>query len=836
MRLRLWHKIGGGYLLVVILLVVCGMAGFYGIGRLSESLDYLSTRAWDTADGSMEARIQILTQMDEAHDVIGDIDVEDSLLDIAEAKSWAEEAIRRFSEAKVASDEDIAELQQSFNIYEDKLDAVIESYMAFAAARQAFEENSNQLVSLGVDMENLADTAIETLQHTPDKELTWRGELEDLWDAADGGMETYIGLLQQLHYLDEMTDGADIQVTKTQLNESLAFQEEAVARMMRSGTFDVPAGSAYPGKTMAQAYAELLTTHKQLLTDYVAKFEQFAEDRGAYEAETVVFVSYLNSVEDIGDAAVEGEVENIAIAQRSARIIMAIALAIGVVAAAVTSVLLTQGIVRPVNMVAQAANRIASGDVEQAIEYRSGDEIGMLADAFRRMITYQQTMAAAAAQLAQGDVSIEVAPQSERDLLGNAFSQMVKYLQNLADGIDLLAANDLTVEVQSQSTLDRLGNAMRRMLVNLRDLVGQVQGNARQVAVASQQITMAAEQSADGTAQVASTVQQIAQSTAEQTNGVTNAIVIVDQVSRAIDSVARGAQEQAHSVARSAEITSEISQAIEQVTAGAQSGAQGAAHAAQTARDSAGTVEVTIRGMQSIKEKVDASAARVREMGRRSEEIGEIVATIDDIAAQTNLLALNAAIEAARAGEHGRGFSVVADEVRKLAESSGQATKEIAQLIRDIQRTVTEAVEAMNEGAREVDEGVIRAEGSRQALRDIVQIVEASGQQADEVAAAAEQMHALATEMTGAMDSVSAVVEENTGATEEMAAGAGEVSQAVENVASISEENSAATEEVGAVVEEVSAQAEEVKASAESLSTMAESLRTLVAQFKLPEN
>lgn len=454
----------------------------------------------------------------------------------------------------------------------------------------------------------------------------------------------------------------------------------------------------------------------------------------------------------------------------------------------------SRAIANPIKSISAIAEELSVGKINQQVSYQSNDEVGELADSFRAMIAYQKGMAQTAEAIADGDLTIHTEALSAEDVLGNAFT---------------------------------------RMASNLRKALEQIARNTRSVETSSTTLAESARQADSVTTQIATTIQQVATGTTQQSEASSRTASAVEQLSRAIDGVAKGAQEQAAAITRMSGLTSQLSNAIEKVSQNAREVTEGAKNASQTADQGARIVETTVEGMTRIRQKVNLSAQKVEEMGSRSDQIGAIVATIEDIASQTNLLALNAAIEAARAGEHGKGFAVVADEVRKLAEKSSAATKEIGGLIKGIQQIVAEAVVAMHESAGEVEAGVQHAGDAGQALQEILSSSNTVHSLAETVTVATTQMLTLSNDLITAGDEVSAIVEENTAATEEMSASSNEITHAIENIASVSEENSASAEEVSASAEEMSAQVEEVSQAAASLAEMSDQLATIVATFKL---
>ncbi|MDD2273899.1 MAG: methyl-accepting chemotaxis protein [Desulfuromonadaceae bacterium] len=315
-------------------------------------------------------------------------------------------------------------------------------------------------------------------------------------------------------------------------------------------------------------------------------------------------------------------------------------------------------------------------------------------------------------------------------------------LLRLRDSFQHVADGDLTIRVDSTSG-DETGSLARSFTVmteQLRELIAKVTATSSEVVASTRELQGTATEIATG-----------AESAASQTI-----------------SVATASEEMA---ATSNDISNSCQVAVESTQ-----------RASKAAQDGADVVRQTVEGMRKIAVRVQNTARTVDSLGARSDQIGAIVATIEDIADQTNLLALNAAIEAARAGDMGRGFAVVADEVRALAERTTKATREIGEMIKAIQSETRSAVAAMNEGVQEVQTGTSDAERSGTALQQILDEIDAVSNQVHQISTAAEEQSATTSEITDNIHRMTQNIQDTARGSHETAASASNLSNLAEGL------------------------------------------------------
>jgi methyl-accepting chemotaxis protein len=303
----------------------------------------------------------------------------------------------------------------------------------------------------------------------------------------------------------------------------------------------------------------------------------------------------------------------------------------------------------------------------------------------------------------------------ERQISG-PLEKVTALLRDVAEG-----EGDLTkrMSIRSQDEIGELSHWFNTFMDKLHSIVAQLADTSARLAEASGKISSAAAEQAE-----------TAENEKEQTAQVTVAM-------------------------------QEMSSTVTQVSENSLKAAEVSRQAAETAQQGGSIVEGTLTKMREIAESVGGTAKKVEELANSSNQIGQIVGVIDDIADQTNLLALNAAIEAARAGEEGRGFAVVADEVRKLAERTTAATKEIAQMIEGIQTETKRTVSAMQQGMKQVDEGVRSTAAAGDSLKEIIRMSGQVGEMITQIATAATQQSTTTEHVNSRMEQIAQLVNES---------------------------------------------------------------------------
>ena len=624
---------------------------------------------------------------------------------------------------------------------------------------------------------------------------TVTGKTSDVHMSAlldDAVMSMRIAMLESMDMESMALLGGESAELRSEFDETLSAFDDALAILTEFG-----------GESLQARSEELELAHETFHDSVVTSFEMLeAGDIEGAKANSfgATDTAITNALQTLDDA--ESEVmafgESALVGANSAKslsttLVIGIS-AVAVLVASTLAVLLSRGIVGPLSEARDALSTLAVGDLTASIEASSDDEIGEMVEAYGRLQSYLGEMASTAESIAEGDLTVEVQPLSEKDTFGNAFVGMVGRIHAVLS--EAVGASGAMTEAK-----DRLMEI--------------------------------AEQASTATQEVAVSVGQVAEGSSTQAQSAGDANESVESLSTAIEQVAENAKAESVAIEEASGRSREVAEAVVAMAAQTQGAVEGSENAARAADEGATLVTNTVDGIDRIKQSIDAASTEISALGDRSSEIGRIVAVIEDIAAQTNLLALNAAIEAARAGDQGRGFAVVADEVRQLAERVADATKEIANLIGGVQSGVEASVNAMNDGAAEMDIGTRTAAEARDALERIQEASRGVAEQLGSIAEGVEQLERSGTTMAERLAEARQLSGETAGSAEAMQQPASVVSDAVTSIASVAEENSAAAEEVSASAEEMSAQVEEVTASTLELGRLANHLDEQLSRFRL---
>ncbi len=299
-------------------------------------------------------------------------------------------------------------------------------------------------------------------------------------------------------------------------------------------------------------------------------------------------------------------------------------------------------------------------------------------------------------------------------------SAILRLLDELGD----LADGDLTVQATvSEDFTGAIADSINYSIDQLRQLVSTINQTAVQVSAAAQETQ--------------STAMHLAEASEHQAQEIAGASAAVNEMAVSIDQVSANAAESAVVADRSVAI----------------------------AHKGADVVQRSIEGMDTIREQIQETSKRIKRLGESSQEIGDIVSLINDIADQTNILALNAAIQASMAGEAGRGFAVVADEVQRLAERSASATKQIEQLVKTIQSDTNEAVISMEQTTSEVVRGARLAQDAGVALEEIQSVSRNLADLIQNISNAARQQAASAGHISNTMNVIQEITTQTTAGT-----------------------------------------------------------------------
>ena len=476
--MRISTRLFLGFSASAVLVAACAAAGWWGIRSTEHSLATVTGRAWSTANEAMGGSISVGTEMRLVSEMLASGSADGHAIERQHRESLGQ--LEAAATHGLLADETVGSLRHALDGYDDDMRALVASQKSLVEARTRFDVTTRDFVAFGREIEEIGDGQVEAIEKNPDQAFTWNGGISTAWEAADGGMESNIGLLTVLYHMQRFIAGEPAESCRAGIDEGLAFQTDAAEGMLGTGAFD-RACADDPSVRMSDRYRTMFASFRSDLEALYAATGARRAAESRYRASALALLASVTAFEKAGDAAMTDE------AARAASVAATASLgtiAIGAVASLLcigAAIVIGRSIVRPLSRLNDAMRDVAQGDGDlgRRLDAHGSDELSEVAASFNsfteKIARSIESVRAQAHELSGGAAKIN---ETSRTIAQDA-SEQAATLEQVTASIEELAAmvgrtahhSSNAAEIAGRARGDADSGASR-----MRELVGAMDG------------------------------------------------------------------------------------------------------------------------------------------------------------------------------------------------------------------------------------------------------------------------------------------------------------------------------------------------------------------------
>ncbi|EEN98269.1 methyl-accepting chemotaxis protein [Vibrio cholerae] len=484
--MRVKTKILVTFSVVGILVTALGIWTIKTMYSSSSGLSYIVGPAWDTADGAMETTIQIEAQMLAVNRLILGEDSQRVEQILNTAITEVDTSSSRMIEAGLLSAAQTQQFSQFNSQYQQSRNALITSYKNYIETKKSYDKATQVLVDFGEKLETLGDSAVEELEREPNRNITWQSDVMERWQAADGGMESNIGLLWKLYYTQRLLDGQDDATQIKAIEQAIEFQKQANSEMFSTGRFTISAGEEWKNASYEEVFSQLNSQHEQAMMAVIESYRNYRQIYQEYTVTSLALLDFIAELEELADSKVEQQAVLILDGQAWAISSFKVLIIIALLVLLLLGWILVNQILSPIQRLRERVTDISegNGDLTLRVNITTQDEFGELGKSFDKFIEKIQnliadiTQSTNLAKTAAVDLSATFKVTAEAvnkqtfevNTISNATTAMTAISSQVISGAREISQSVLNIDKNAQSTLSNVRQAAQ----SVNELVAEV--------------------------------------------------------------------------------------------------------------------------------------------------------------------------------------------------------------------------------------------------------------------------------------------------------------------------------------------------------------------------